>query len=150
MSPGGRSLQCTLSAVRIERWCLKWCVDLLLLLAEIKNMAMNKSERATFAYLRTMLALHITEAVEPDIAPPAKSNALRKGWLFNVHSQRVEIACTSGVSHSFGQDDQARSQGTRRLFSSRLLALRALRYATEQECAKKLRDIDRQIETEVA
>jgi hypothetical protein len=41
------------------------------------------------------------------------------------------------------------SQGARSLFSSRLLALQALRRAVEIDCCKRLRRIDAMIEKEM-
>lgn len=111
-------------------------------------MAMNKKEQAEVEALKTALAFRFTSNVLPDLQPPTTGSELRKGWLFNVYSNQVDPACTSVISHSVGRDDQARSQGCRVLFSTKLRALRALRYAVEQECALKLRQIDVRIESE--
>jgi hypothetical protein len=62
----------------------------------------------------------------------------------------VEPACSSSVYHGFGNATKTTSQGARHLFSSRLLALRALRNDVEDDCAKRLRFVDRMIEAEEA
>lgn len=70
------------------------------------------------------------------------------GWDYNVYSGIVTKACSSSIYHSFGNWDKTTSQGSRRLFSTKMLALRALRYETEQQCMTKLAAIDRMIEQE--
>lgn len=62
---------------------------------------------------------------------------------------RVEPACSSEISHGFGSNDETRSQGGMALYSTRMLALRALRNAVEMDCAKRLLDIDERIEKEI-
>jgi hypothetical protein len=113
-------------------------------------MAMNKKEQQLLEDLKTKFALRWTEPVAPDIEPPDSlgKNNLRKGFLFNAYSGRVEPACTDSLYHSFGCDDEARSQGSQRLYSTRFRALKAMRHEVEKECAKKLREIDRKIEAE--
>lgn len=112
-------------------------------------MAMNKSEKEMVEALKTDLALRHTKKVASDLDPPSSGPKLLKGWLFNAHDRgEVVPACTSCVSHSYGQSNEARSQGSRRLFSTRLRALQALRWEMEQSAATKLRRIDRMIEEE--
>ena len=98
--------------------------------------------------LKTMLALHWTEPVLPDIEPPKHDDTdkLRKGFLYNVPSMRVEPACTSFIYHAFGRDDQTTSQGSVSLYSTRKKALQALRYDLEMKAALGLNRIDKLIE----
>ena|ERR1051325_639452 len=97
---------------------------------------------------RFRAALRWTEpAPGPDVAPPERGE-LSTGYLFNAHTNRVDVACSSSVSHAFGQTDRTTTQGPRYLYSTRLPALRALRNAVERECAGRLAEIDRQIEQE--
>lgn len=97
---------------------------------------------------RIRAALRWTEpAPGPDVAPPSW-DGLSTGYLFNAHTNRVDVACSSSVSHAFGRTDQTTTQGARRLYSTRLLALQALRNAVERACAERLTAIDRQIEQE--
>lgn len=111
--------------------------------AEARRAAEREREAALWA------ALHWTDpAPGPDVAPPESFAALSTGFLFNAYSDRVDVACSSGISHAVGSPDRVQSQGSRRLYSSRLLALRALRNAIERQCAERLYAIDRLIAKE--
>ena len=122
-------------------------------------MAMTKKEVGAFEKmaddLRLAKALRWTEPVVPDVDIPSQENyELSTGWLYNAYmggsgySPRIEPACSSRVGHGFGRNDNTSSQGARRLFSTRLLALRACRADVEWQCAVKLAEIDRLIEIE--
>lgn len=117
-------------------------------------MAMTKKDLAEMERLqrelRIVSALRWTEDVKPDVPPPETSSGLTKGWLPNPYSMYVAKACSSGVSHSIGRDDKTESQGARALYSTRLLALQALRYAVTREAAEKLAAINRAIELDTA
>lgn len=112
---------------------------------------MNKKEQAAFAAMqdeaRLARALRFTDPVKEDVPPPEGFQALTKGFL--AWGDRVEVACSSAVSHAFGRDDKTTTQNSRWLFSTRLLALRAARHRMEREFAKKLADIDKKIEIEM-
>ena len=116
-------------------------------------MAMTKKEQAEVAALKnrlsTLAALRWTEAVDPDIPIP-DGTGLAKGWLFNGYGvwPRAEKACSSSVYHSFGSDDKTSTQGARQLYSTKLLALKAMRHEIEIQCAKKLLSVDLQIAAE--
>lgn len=118
-------------------------------------MAMSKKERAEMEELRqrlsTIAALRWTEPVEPDVPVPdwKTGNELSKGFL-PCGSDRVEVACSSSCYHAIGRNDKTNSQQARWLYSTRLLALRALRHRVELESAHKLARIDAQIENEKA
>jgi hypothetical protein len=103
-------------------------------------MALNKKEKGFIDKLVKELeiqsALRWTEEVNPDIMPP-KGGELLKGFSFNAYSMRVSESCAS-------------SQGSKPLYSSILLALKAMRYAVERKCAAELRTIDKMIEKERA
>ncbi len=113
---------------------------------------MTKKEQSEVESLRTQLlearALRFTEIVEPDVAPPKDFNIIVNGWLQHVWDGgwRVDKACTSSIYHNRGGWDKTSSQGSRRLYSTELLAVRAARAMLERECAKKLAAIDREIE----
>ena len=90
----------------------------------------------------------------PDITPAV--GTLKKGFLFNLHrsisrsaAEAVAPACSTTVSHSYGRNDKTTTQGCRRLYSTRLRALRALRKEFEILCAESLAEIDREIQKEV-
>jgi len=115
-------------------------------------MSMTKKERAEMEDLRTQLriakAFRFTEKVRPDVLIPTGSGVLSRGFLYNASNMawRVVPACSSSVAHSFGSSDKTDSRNGCPLYSTRLLALRALRNDAEQQCAKWLADIDKAIE----
>lgn len=126
-------------------------------------MGMNKKEQAAFAdlehRLRLAKALRFTEPVERDVQPPvygSGGSGLRKRYDYNAYiggygsGPRVEKACTSSVGHCFGDDTETTTQNPKALFSTRLLALRALRNNVENQVAEILAKIDEQIEEEKA
>lgn len=76
-----------------------------------------------------------------------------EGWDYSVHDQRVFPAWSTARAHGEGHrsDKTSRligSKGSTDLFSSRLLALRAMRYETERQAAERLLAIDRKIAAE--
>lgn len=117
-------------------------------------MAMNKKEQAYIKDLEDQLrlakAMRFTIKISPDVMPPAFENGkeLRKGWLFNTYSRTVERGCTCSLYHSFGTDEEARSQNPMPLYSTKRLALMALRNRVEIELARELAQIDEAIEDE--
>lgn len=116
-------------------------------------MAMNKAEQAALEKVLTLAAFYRTQSVERDLIPPTAgvgNLSLIKGWDFNVHSPRVEKACSTSISHDFGSWNRTTTQQPRNLYSTKLLALRAMRHAIEQEVCVKLRAVDRMIEAELA
>jgi hypothetical protein len=116
--------------------------------------AMNKKEQAAFAAAvraaRVAGALRRTSPVLPDLPPPATSRDLTQGWTYNSHSGAVSRACSSAVFHSAWTDKKTDSQGPRSLYSTKISALKALRYAMEQDFARRLADIDELIAAEEA
>lgn len=89
-------------------------------------------------------------APERDVFPPSTwTDELSTGYDYNEAAMRVDIACSSSTSHSWGRNDKAIAQRTIKMFSTRLLALQALRVAMEIAYAKRLAEIDKQIEDEL-
>ena len=115
-------------------------------------MAMNKKEQAMVEALRVQAAFHRTVEVLPDVPlPELDAKELSVGYLpvgTRGESARVERACSSRTGHSVGTHDRTTSQNPRTLYSTRMLALQALRYEVEQECALRLRRIDKMMEAE--
>lgn len=111
-------------------------------------MAMTKAEQAEMERLKVRAALHWTPEVLPDVPPPEHGGTLTKGWAVVGRGSygHVDVACSSATSHALGYTDKTTSQQPISLYSTRLLALRAWRHQIEQECAKRLREIDRAIE----
>ena len=123
-------------------------------------MAISKKERAEFdaALLeaRTLAALRWTCPVKPDVPPPRTIQGYSEGWDFNVHSERVWIGWSTCVSHGNtpapkdGERHYNGSQNSRAMYSTKALALAALRYEVENLAANRLRDVDDQIRAEKA
>jgi hypothetical protein len=112
---------------------------------------MTKKEQREFENLQGELikarAFRFTDKVEPDVPIP-QWPGLVKGWIGvgpTSNHPRVEKACSSSVSHNIGGWEKTTTQQAKRLYSSELLAWKALRYEVEQECASKLARIDEQI-----
>jgi hypothetical protein len=117
-------------------------------------MTMNKREQAEVAELRHQLALaralRCTPVVLPDVPIPTRFHNLVKGFLYcaSQSAWRVEPACSSCHEHSFGNNDKTTIRDGKKLFSTRLLALRALRNDAERQCAEWLAAIDAMIDRE--
>lgn len=117
-------------------------------------MGITKREQAHVEQVLTRAALHTTTDVEPDIAPPHRGDTTR-GFLFFSSASRPYVCQAWSTSTAHGTGDPAAAKrvsckGARHLFSTKALALRALRRSVEDECASRLRSIDRMIEQEEA
>jgi hypothetical protein len=119
-------------------------------------MAMNKKEQAMVEALKVEAlkveaAFKRTSEILPDVPPPEScSDELTKGFLFNAYCIEVRTACSSATGHSHGRNDRTSSQRARSLYSTRLLALKAMRFEVEKRIMTELRKVDRQIEIELA
>ena len=126
---------------------------------------MTKKQEAEFAALaeqvRLIRALRWSryEPVEPDLLKPQGYVEYTEGFGHNVHclSQYGSAApvypmWSECVSHGTGSHAKRSggTQGGKALYSTRLLALRALRYEAELQAANSLARIDRMIEEEEA
>jgi hypothetical protein len=115
---------------------------------------MNKKEQAYVESLKTQLALRWTQPVAKDLPVPRPlEGGFTSGWDFNAYNASVEKMWSESVAHGTGGRRESRisaRQNGRALYSSKLLALKALRHAVECESAAKLRKIDIEIETELA
>ncbi len=110
-------------------------------------MAMNKAERSAFDELRVVAALRWSVEVRPDVPAPLCKEPDTTGFTFNAHSKRVEEGWSSSVYHGSGAvRGPHSSQNSQWLFSSKVLALKAMRHAVEISAAKDLARIDEQIE----
>jgi hypothetical protein len=118
------------------------------------EMAMTKKEKAAFdeAILKaqTLGALRWTSPVAKDLPRPDSWGTATSGWCFNSYSCDVTQAWSEVSAHGYGPTRSKLSgvQNGVDLFSTKLLALRALRHAVECESAGKLRKIDAMIEAE--
>ena len=112
-------------------------------------MSLNKKERQMFDDLLTAAALRSTTEVKPDLI--VKESKTIRGYLPVAEcsdSARVEHVESTTTSHK-NVGSHYGSQGGVNLYSTKVLALRALRYKVEWECAKKLRAVDKMIENAV-
>ena len=121
-------------------------------------MAMNKKELAAMADLQRELAearaLRFTQKVAPDLPAPApSSNAKTSGWDFNSYSFEVTQAWSESIAHGNGPARDRRmiaSKGAVPLYSTKLLALKAMRNKMEHKAARELAKVDALIEREAA
>lgn len=127
-------------------------------------MAMTKAEKAALEAALTVGALRYSgtpgERIKRDVQAPAGWNRQPEepeyvtGWDYNAHSLRIERMWTGASAHGSGdllangKRPQSASQNGRALFSTRLLALQAMRRAMEDDFAQKLRRVDQLIEEE--
>lgn len=115
-------------------------------------MAMNKKEQAMVEALKTEASFYKTLEVLPDLPPPKEMGELTKGYMYRGALSDypvVEVACSSETGHDVGRNDKTSSQNPIDLFSTKILALRALRHKVEKQACEKLRRIDKMIEKEV-
>lgn len=118
-------------------------------------MAMNKKEQAEFANMQKKLAVASafmrTPAVKKDV--PVPDVKYSNGYDFNLYYQAV-CEYWSGPCTHYSEDPTNKkghvsgSQNGISLYSTRLLALKALRHAVENKAAEDLAKIDMQIAEE--
>lgn len=128
-------------------------------------MAMNKKEAAELAEAkqaaRINRALRWTDPVSRDLPPPQRGigglYVITNGYDINSHAsvpnayKAWSSAVSNGNGHAInGERPKYASQNSRTLYSTRLLALRALRSELEMRYAKTLADIDAEIDAEAA
>jgi len=114
---------------------------------------MTKKEQARMEQLLTDAALRRTSPVEPDVMPPLPGetgNRLTVGWHFNSYSRAVGMGCSSYGYHSRHSTTKTDTQQPKALYSSKMLALRAMRYELETRLCHELRSVDIMIEKEEA
>ncbi len=118
-------------------------------------MAMTKKEQAEMAALKQQLAyavaFHFTDPVLPDVPHPKHTDAktvLTEGWTLNEFGRRVEQACSCDSYHGTGTVLKTGVQEPLDLYSSKELALRAMRQKLEQQFAKVLAELGQQISAE--
>ena len=117
-------------------------------------MAMTKKEKAEFEkalmQANKLAALRWTDGAVADMPIPDCFNTEVEGWDYFActysGSDRVEQAWSSTCSHGTGTSRSSGSQGGVKLFSTELLALKALRHVVEKQCAARLYRIDKMIE----
>lgn len=106
---------------------------------------------AAIEHAETLAALRWTEPVEKDLPIPREN--FTSGWNFNIYNGTVQQMWSSVVFHGYGAEPKQECSSSQRgisLFSTKILALKALRHATECEAAEKLRRIDAAIAEEMS
>jgi hypothetical protein len=122
------------------------------------DMAMTKKEKAYVEHLETLAAFRMTEKIEPDLLPPApgdyKHGQLTRGWKYNIHlvldglrswNRAVYKTCSSSMYHGNGWEKTS-YQGSIKQYSTRKLALLALRHEVAMFAAERMREIDKAVE----
>lgn len=115
---------------------------------------MTKAEKsmmdATMKDLAMEKAMRRSRSVGRDLPPPSNSG-VAEGWDFNDCGKgRVEKSCSSSIYHCFGywkseHPNSGWSQGARSLYSTEVLANKALRHAMAEQFAETLARIDARI-----
>lgn len=114
-------------------------------------MAMTKKEKELVSDLKKQVAIlkvfRFTEDVEPDVMPPTVFGDVATGYEFNSHTGVISKAWTESHFHGSGwvKPKYGGSQCAIRLYSTELLALKAMRRAMEKTFAEKLASVDRMI-----
>ena len=113
---------------------------------------MNKKEQAELERAHTFAALRWTVPVVRNVGIPEVFVNVSEGWDFNAYSVRVWEGWSRIASHGAGtklkDGYQSGTQGGRMMFSTKALALSAMRHEMEWEFAKALRCVDKQIAAE--
>ena len=124
-------------------------------------MAMNKAEKQNLAdaiLARDLaVAFRFSPKVEPDLKGNIEFNGERKGWCFNSYTQKVSQAISWQCFHYQGDrahertssDKGSRSQNRLEMYSTRGLALQALRGDMVADFAEQLRRVDVDIANEL-
>ncbi len=117
-------------------------------------MAMNKKEMQMVKDLKISLSLRFTDKVIKDIPVPVpilcSGSQLIKGFTYNEHSVQVNESCSTSVGHSVHSNKKTSSQNGISMFSTKILALKALRNSLEVKAANVLYKIDKLIEEELS
>lgn len=130
-------------------------------------MAMTKKEKEHWRMLlekvEIIAALRWSDNVEPDLSPEKdiekdqingiySSNKYISGFIYNSYAKSVEEWWSSRIYSGPGLEMPEKlgiySRKPSRLFSTKLLALRALRYDLCRRFARELWEIDKRIEQE--
>lgn len=116
-------------------------------------MAMTKKELLQWdtlvQKLRVAAAFHRTQPVPFDVPIPEYCDKIVNGWSFNDYNYEVRKSCSSSIYHGDHDWNKTSTQHPIKQYSTRLIALRALRYAAEEKAAGILAKIDQQIKKEM-
>ena len=115
-------------------------------------MAMTKREQEELARLQREVCLNralrwSASEPSPDLPVP-DSTGFHTGWQFNLYTGVAFPAWSESSAHGTGHTRQHASQRGIELFSTKRLALQALRSAVERRAAEQLAGIDALISQE--
>jgi len=111
-------------------------------------MAMNKKQLKEMEDLKTLASFRRTEEILPDLEKPDyNQEKLTLGWSYNSYVMRAYKTCSSCIYHGEGWE-KTNTQNSIKQYSSKILALKAMRFEVEMRIAKELREIDLMIESE--
>ena len=120
---------------------------------------MTKAEREHLAAVTGALSLHrawrLDPQIAPDVPPPPPGGYLdyTSGWEINTHTATINSAWSKSSTHGWGVapvKNGSASKESRALYSTRLLALRALHAAMAWRFATALVEVDEEIAKEAA
>jgi hypothetical protein len=116
-------------------------------------MAMTKKEKEQLddavKQVQIVSALHWTRKVTKDVPIP-QGDEMTTGFDFNIHTRTVNQYYSFSHRHGRGQHGTGSigSQNGLALYSTKTLALKAMRFEMEQEFARQLLSVDTEIEKE--
>ncbi|MCK8586402.1 hypothetical protein [Yersinia ruckeri] len=106
---------------------------------------MNKKEAAEMERLRTMLALHHSPFIEPDLHPDSNKGRIF-GWSINKYNKTVYKTWSDRIRHGVGWSPAGSeiraSLGGKPMYSDRSQAYQALRSLVAMTAAEELRAIE--------
>lgn len=115
-------------------------------------MAMNKKEQAEFdAAKKAVIVARALNWSEPVARDVRATTGYVQGFTFNAHTSEVLYGLSGTIGHATSRDNfplKTSTQNGIAMFSTKLLALRALRHEVEKQCAERLAKIDMQIQAE--
>ena len=112
-------------------------------------MPMTRRERERLERAETLAAMRWSAPVPRDVPAPEYGDPPTTGWDFNALSGRVWEGWSDSSAHGVGRartPEYSAIQGPRAMYSSRLLALKAMRHEVEKIAARDLYGIDRKID----
>lgn len=118
-------------------------------------MAMTKKEKEYVEQLehevRLKAALRWTDKVLPDLPHPKYGDKDTSGWTFNSYNGEVRQSWSSTVAHGSGASRSVgfgASQNSIAMYSTKILALKAMRFEMENKFARDLAKVDLEIKKE--
>lgn len=114
------------------------------------NMAKSKSQeiQELKVELERLKSWRLTEMIEPNVKAPSGSGPFQEksfGWTFNAYSKEVYEEWSTRTSHGSIIGLNISQQRSQDMYSSKELALRAMRACVEQQMLAELYKIDQKI-----